>query len=103
MHPIEHVFYFSTLLIHFVVPTHPIHFIFHIQQTALRAIQGHSGYDQLVVNKKSGYALPNASYFHYLHHKYFECNYGELTIQLDKWLGSFHNGTKDSHKKLFKN
>ena len=103
MHPIEHVFYFSTLLIHFVVPTHPIHFIFHIQQTALRAIQGHSGYDQLVINKKSGYALPNASYFHYLHHKYFECNYGELTIPLDKWFGSFHNGTKDSHKKLFRN
>ena len=45
-------FYFSTLLIHFIMPTHPIHFIFHIQQTALRAIQGHSGYDQLVINKK---------------------------------------------------
>ena len=40
--------------------------------------------------------------FHYLHHKYFECNYGELTSPLDKWFGSFHDGTKKTHEKLFK-
>ena len=101
MHPIEHIIYFSTILIHFIIPTHPLHFIFHAQQTALRAIQGHSGYDQLIINKKDT-ALPHASYFHYLHHKYFECNYGELTIPLDKWFGSFHDGTKKFHEKLFK-
>jgi len=102
MHPIEHLFYFSTVLIHLIIPTHPLHFIFHLQQTALRAIQGHSGYDQLILNNNSKVALPHASYFHYLHHKYFECNYGELSIPLDKWLGSFHDGTKKFHEKLFK-
>ena len=102
MHPIEHLFYFSTVLIHLVIPTHPLHFVFHIQQTALRAIQGHSGYDQLILNSSSKAALPCASYFHYLHHKYFECNYGELTIPLDKWFGSFHDGTKILHEKIFK-
>ena len=102
MHPIEHLFYFSTVLIHLVIPTHPLHFVFHIQQTALRAIQGHSGYDQLILNSNSKAALPCASYFHYLHHKYFECNYGELTIPLDKWFGSFHDGTKILHEKIFK-
>ena len=102
MHPIEHLFYFSTILIHLVIPTHPLHFVFHIQQTALRAIQGHSGYDQLILNSNSKAALPCASYFHYLHHKYFECNYGELTIPLDKWFGSFHDGTKILHEKIFK-
>ena len=101
MHPIEHLLYFSAILIHFIIPSHPIHFIFHLQQTGLRAIQGHSGYDQLVINNKNKAALPHASYFHYLHHKYFECNYGEVTIPLDKWLGSFHNGTKKAQKKLF--
>ena len=101
MHPVEHIIYFSTVLIHFIIPSHPIHFIFHLQQTGLRAIQGHSGYDQLVINNKNKAALPHASYFHYLHHKYFECNYGETTIPLDKWLGSFHNGTKKAQKKLF--
>ena len=101
MHPVEHIIYFSTVLIHFIIPSHPIHFIFHAQQTALRAIQGHSGYDKLIINNSNKVGLPHASYFHYLHHKYFECNYGEVTIPLDKWFGSFHNGTKENHEKLF--
>ena len=32
--------------------------------------------------------------FHYLHHRYFECNYGEATIPLDKWFGTFRDGQK---------
>ena len=31
---------------------------------------------------------------HYLHHRYCECNYGEATIPLDKWLGTFRDGQK---------
>ena len=41
-------------------------------------------------------------FFHQLHHRYFECNYGELTSPLDKWFGSFHDGTQKTHDKLFK-
>ena len=51
---------------------------------------------RLVVDPKTGKSIPSAGYFHYLHHKYFECNYGELTSPLDKWFGSFHDGTKNS-------
>ena len=101
MHPVEHIITFSTVLIHFIIPSHPIHFIFHVQQTGLRAIQGHSGYDKLILNNKTKAGLPNASYFHYLHHKFFECNYGEVTIPLDRWFGSFHDGSKENHEKLF--
>lgn len=36
--------------------------------------------------------LPTGSYFHYLHHRYFECNYGEATLPLDKLFGTFHDG-----------
>ena len=25
-------------------------------------------------------------------HRYFECNYGDATIPLDKWFGSFRDG-----------
>ena len=33
-----------------------------------------------------GYQPPGgASYYHYLHHKYLECNYGEPSVPLD-WL-----------------
>ena len=41
--------------------------------------------------------LPTGSYFHYLHHRYFECNYGEATIPLDKLFGTFRDGLPDGH------
>ena len=61
----------------------------------------HSGFAELVINEKTDFTIPHATYFHYLHHKYFECNYGDLTIPFDKWFGSFHDGSKELHEKLF--
>jgi hypothetical protein len=29
--------------------------------------------------------------FHYIHHRYFECNYGTLGIPLDAWFGTFRD------------
>ena len=101
MHPVEHIITFSTVLIHFIIPSHPIHFIFHVQRTGLRTIRGHSGYDKLILNNKTKAGIPTPHYFHYLHHKFFECNYGEVTIPLDRWFGSFHDGSKERHEKLF--
>ena len=83
MHPVEHLLYFSVVLIHFVVPSHPLHFFFNSQHTALTPAGGHSGFDGV---------MHSGSYFHYLHHHYFECNYGEATIPLDKWFGTFRDG-----------
>lgn len=40
--------------------------------------------------------VPTGSYFHYLHHRYFECNYGESTLPLDKWFGTFHDGSENN-------
>ena len=61
MHPVEHVIYFSVVLIHLVVPSHPLHFIFNLQHTALSPIQGHSGYDQIELTKKT--KIPHFSFF----------------------------------------
>ena len=33
------------------------------------------------------------SYAHYLHHKYFEVNYADGGVPLDRWFGTFHDGT----------
>lgn len=88
MHPIEHVVYFSVVLIHFVVPSHPIHFLFNAQHTALTPSGGHHGYEGPIVNG----LIPTGSYFHYLHHRYFECNYGEGTLPLDWLFGTFRDG-----------
>ena len=101
MHPIEHVLYFSTCLIHFVIPSDLVHVVWHLMFTGLAPAAGHSGYNEISFKKGGKNSLPHASYFHYLHHKYFECNYGELLFPFDKWFGTFHDGTRESGKKIF--
>lgn len=91
MHPVEHILYFSVVLIHLVVPSHPIHFFFNSQHTALTPAGGHHGFEGPILDGK----LPTGSYFHYLHHRYFECNYGEATVPLDKMFGTFRDGLPD--------
>ena len=57
MHPVEHVFYFSTILIHLVVASHPIHMLFHMYFAALAAVTAHTGYSNLVVKGKETLGL----------------------------------------------
>ena len=45
-------------------------------------------------NVKSG------DYFHYLHHRYFDCNYGTTLVPMDRWFGSFHDGSPEAHAAL---
>ena len=40
------------------------------------------------------------SYAHYLHHKYFECNYADGILPLDRWFGTLHDGSEKSFNKL---
>ena len=96
MHPIEHLLYFSSLLIHFFIPSHPIHIMFHAYALSLSAMFGHVGYDSLLFRGKP---IMDIGHFHHqLHHRHFECNYGGLEIPMDKWTGNFHDGTPASHQ-----
>jgi len=88
MHPVETVLYLSVCLIHWVVPSHPLHFLFDLQHAGLAPAAGHDGFDGPLLRG----TLPVGSYFHYLHHRYFECNYGESTLPLDRWFGTFRDG-----------
>lgn len=98
MHPIEHVLYFSGILIHWVLLSHPLHAIFHVQQTGLAPALGHVGFHKLLTKNENVYGI-GQRYFHFLHHRYFECNYGgDGTVPLDKWFGSWHDGTPESHE-----
>ena len=94
MHPVEHALYFSSVLIHFVLPTHPLHIIYHLQFNSLIAVITHSGYESLLVKDKK--AVPLGYFFHQLHHRYFECNYGTDEMPWDKWFGTFHDGTEEA-------
>lgn len=95
MHPVEHLFYFSGVFLHWIIPSHPIHAIFHLMHAGLSPAPGHSGFDEFVV--KDGKTIKNNTYFHYLHHRHFECNYGLESVPLDKWFGSFHDGSPEAH------
>ncbi len=59
---------------------------------------GHAGFERVVL--QDGRAVDLDCYAHYLHHKYFECNYADGILPLDKWFGTFHDGSADSHKKM---
>ena len=95
MHPIEHLLYFSCILIHWVVPSHPIHMLMNAQHAAFTPAQGHVGFDKIEVGGSD--KMPAASFFHQLHHRYFECNYGENDFPFDYWFGTFHDGSSESH------
>jgi sterol desaturase/sphingolipid hydroxylase (fatty acid hydroxylase superfamily) len=94
MHPIEHLLYFSGVLIHIVVPSHPVHVLFHLYMPALGPAQSHAGFDKVVVG--DGAFVETHGFRHYLHHKYFECNYGDGPIPIDKWFGTFHDGSAEA-------
>ena len=48
-----------------------------------------------------GFQWPGSGdYFHMLHHKHFDCNYGALHIPLD-WLFGTYAGSKEDVKKIW--
>lgn len=36
------------------------------------------------------------SFHHQLHHRFYDCNYGNPFMPWDKWLGTNHDGTQAS-------
>ncbi|MEO3416713.1 sterol desaturase family protein [Roseovarius sp. CAU 1744] len=98
MHPVEHVIFFSAILIHFIIPAHPLHILFHLKHQSLTAVTSHTGFENLLVKDKKRLAL--GTFHHQMHHRYFEVNYGNLEMPWDKWFGSFHDGTPGAHERL---
>lgn len=98
MHPLEHVIYLSTVLIHFVIPSSPLLIIFHLSYFTLSAATTHTGYQGIARGGKI--VLPLGTFHHQLHHRFFSCNYGGLETPWDQWTGSFHDGTDASHQQF---
>ena len=81
MHPIEHLYYYScvgpALYCHaspFLMTWLGIHLI-------ISPAASHSGYEDNMQSDQ----------FHYLHHRFFECNYGTGGMPLDKLFGTFRD------------
>lgn len=100
MHPVEHLIYLSSILIHLVIPSHPIHMLFHVYWLTLATATSHSGYQALVLGNLSKVVI--STFFHQLHHRYFNCNYGNVELPMDRWFGSFNDGTSAETRRLLK-
>ena len=98
MHPVEHVLFFGTVVIHLVLPTHPIHLIFHLMYYAVFAVTTHTGFEGLWVGNVKRLSL--GTFHHQIHHRYFEVNYGSLDVPWDKVFGSFHDGTPEGKAQM---
>ncbi len=98
MHPVEQFLYFSGVVIYWVIPAHPIHSIFHLAHCMLASAPGHVGFDKVVAADDKLIDMPG--YHHYLHHKFFECNYADGVVPFDRWFGTFHDGTRESEQRL---
>ena len=96
MHPIEHLAYWSDTLIYLLLPSHPLLVLYHFQVTGTGAVIGHMGFDKIEAGEET--AVDTHAYAHYLHHKYFEVNYADGLIPLDKWFGTWHDGTSEGDK-----
>ncbi len=94
MHPVEHLIYISSVLVHFVIPSHPIIFLVHIYSRCLGPAFSHAGFEKLLVKDKV--AVDAADFHHQLHHRYFECNYGTVDAPWDRWFGSYHDGSEEA-------
>ena len=100
MHPIEHLLYFSGILVHWIVPSHPLVAMFHVFHAGIAPTAGHTGYEKMTF--KNGISIPTGDYNHYLHHKYFECNYGDGNLPLDRWFGTLHDGSDEAQERMIK-
>ncbi len=94
MHPVEHFIYLTTLCIHWVIPSHPIHLYFHVIYQGPGAAMTHTGYEDLLIRDKRRLAL--GRFYHQLHHRYYECNYGNQEMPWDRWFGTFHDGSDEA-------
>lgn len=92
-HWYENMFYFTTYFVHLIIPSHPLHLCFHAAFQQISPVLSHSGFETLGRDKDVARA---GDFFHQLHHRYFECNYGTSEIPFDRWFGTFHDGSAEA-------
>ncbi|RWE19976.1 MAG: sterol desaturase family protein [Mesorhizobium sp.] len=99
MHPVEHLLYFSGVLIYWIIPSNPVNAMYHLMHVSLAPAQTHTGFEKLIV--RDGVEMRMEDYYHYLHHRYFECNYGGGGLMnIDAWFGTFNDGSPEAMEKM---
>lgn len=99
MHPVEGFLYHAVAFWHLAIPSNPIVALFQLHLAGFGALNGHIGFEKLELT--DGATLDSHAWAHYLHHKYFEVNYGgDGLIPLDKWFGTWHDGSKEGEARM---
>jgi len=93
MHAVEHLLYFSSALLHLIIPSNPLLAIYQLHIAGFGAVVGHIGFDKIELGEATGF--DSHAYAHYLHHKYFEVNYGDGLVPFDRLFGTWHDGAKE--------
>lgn len=93
-HWFENILYFTTYFIHLVVASHPLHLLFHIYFQQVSPVFSHAGFEKIFAKDKA--VARSGDFFHQLHHRYFECNYGTSEIPFDRWFGTYHDGSAEA-------
>ena len=96
MHPVESFFLMFDTMIFFLIPAHSIHVLFLLFHHGIGAPTSHAGFEKLKLGKRAGIDL--GDFFHQLHHRFFDCNYGTWETPWDAWFNTFHDGTDDGNE-----
>jgi sterol desaturase/sphingolipid hydroxylase (fatty acid hydroxylase superfamily) len=98
MHPVELLLYFSGVLVHLLIGSHPAIALYQMHVAGFGAAVGHVGFH--IVETGDDRGVDVHGFTHYLHHKYFEVNYGDGLVPLDKWFGTWHDGSAEGDKMM---
>ena len=98
MHPVESMIYFSSIALWWFMPVHPVIILLTGLFTGLSPAFSHSGFDKIRLS--SNQALPSGIFFHDLHHRLYEVNYGTLLTPVDSLMGTMHDGTENSQEQF---
>lgn len=89
MHPVEHLYYYACILPSLLPFASPFHFLWNGIHLLLSPGASHSGYEDHM----------QSDAFHYMHHRYFECNYaGFGAAALDVTFGTFVESFAEKEK-----
>lgn len=88
MHPVEHIYYFTSIAPSLYFCTTPFAFVWNGLHCIIAPGASHSGYEDHA----------DSDQHHYLHHRYFECNYGTLSFPLDLLFGTYRENLSAKSK-----
>jgi len=81
MHPIEHLYYYACIAPSLFMFLSPFAFMWNGVHLLISPAASHSGWEDHWQSDQ----------YHYLHHRYFECNYGTGGTPMDYWFGTFRD------------